>query len=46
MTFTAPEYSWFQPQGWWRDESATVAVTNEYLKMAFYAWHYGIWPWS
>jgi uncharacterized SAM-binding protein YcdF (DUF218 family) len=46
LSFWAPEEDWFAAEDWWKSEAGLLAVTQEYLKMVFYVYRYGIWPWS
>jgi uncharacterized SAM-binding protein YcdF (DUF218 family) len=34
------------PEHWWRRENDTMAVLTESIKIGFYAYRYGIWPWN
>ncbi|MCA9727678.1 MAG: YdcF family protein [Candidatus Eisenbacteria bacterium] len=34
------------PDHWWHRENDTMAVLTESIKIGFYAYRYGIWPWS
>ncbi len=38
----ACEQPWFAPQRWWRDEEQFLWVSNEYMKLAYYVWAYGL----
>lgn len=34
------------PESWWRRERDTMAVVTETMKLGYYVYRYGIWPWS
>ena len=31
---------------WWRREYDVMAVTTESIKLVFYAYRHGVWPWA
>ena len=44
LTFVAAEAT-FPTDRWWQSEEGLIAVQNEYVKLAYYLLHYGVWPW-
>jgi len=45
VLFSPPPPLTYGPHDWWRQENGLVAVVNEYVKIGFYWWHYGLTPW-
>jgi len=45
VLFSPPPALTYGPNDWWRQEDGLVAVVNEYIKMGFYCWRYGLAPW-
>jgi len=39
----ACEQRGLSPKRWWRDERQFLWVVNEYVKLAYYGWAYGLW---
>jgi UDP-N-acetylmuramyl pentapeptide phosphotransferase/UDP-N-acetylglucosamine-1-phosphate transferase len=46
VLFSPPPPLTYGPHDWWRQENGLVAVVNEYIKIGFYWWHYGLAPWE
>lgn len=44
--YQAASDSLFGPDNWWIKEEGLVSVFNEYIKIGFYWWKYGLVPWQ
>ena len=46
VSFQAAYNTTFGPDNWWRTEEGLMDVVNEYIKIGFYWFHYGLAPWQ